>query len=329
MLRIMKFRVVASLALSLGIAVGCAEGTANLPDCTAITVAQICGVGFVCVQGQCEVETTVPDGGVDTPDSGADSELVISSDGGSDATPTCSTDSVTEDCGEGFDCENGVCVERIGDECTLETSTTDCCTSASAPDDCENNSSCAAGFCIFVDDACEDNADCGELTCRFLKCVPLSVAGEACEIFDDGDCESGLMCVDKICVAPDGATCSENSECENTCIDNVCTGLSDTSEGCDDQFDCQSETDACVEEECIDGCGSPNRTCDTPGDARIESACDDSFTSHSGITWECSDACFWYERSMYSTPCSDGETCALGSSGPYCCDPQNDPNCNL
>jgi hypothetical protein len=81
---------------------------------------------------------------------------------------------------------------------------------------CGDNWQCASGRCAVPDDAV-----CG-------VCADLAGAGATC-VHDD-DCEHGLSCTNKVCVARGvaGAACDKNHPCANP---NVCNGETATAQG--------------------------------------------------------------------------------------------------
>jgi len=73
----------------------------------------------------------------------------------------------------------------------------------------------------------------------------------------DKDCGAGAKCVDNACKKDDGETCTASAECQNTCIDGMCTGKLDDGQACTADTDCAHT--------CIDGmCAMPS---DVGGDS--------------------------------------------------------------
>ncbi len=177
----------------------CCEGTCvgDTPTFVYVKLGEACGSGRVCTDSQCD-----------------------------DATKTCvELKAVGSACNEGFECEGQLCTNNV---CAQPVATGGACTS---------------------DDECASFSDiCSSAT---KKCAPMGLTGDAC--VDDGDCSpvyacgSGKTCelgpglgdpcvsdcidhsycdpATSTCMAPkpDGASCTDESECEGTCtVDGLC-----------------------------------------------------------------------------------------------------------
>ena len=167
--------------------------------------------------------------------------------GGGVTTPTgCSIDA---DCGDTAKCVDTVCKNNDGEACT---------TSA----DCQNN--CIDKVCTPKKD---DGADCTSddecaHSCITGVCAPVSDVGGDCDVnlgaggagaggagaggagaggegaAQNPDCKSPLQCISGKCLTPDGQACTDNVDCINTCVKNVCQPKSTIDGACDDKSDC-------------------------------------------------------------------------------------------
>lgn len=176
-------------------------------------------------------------------------------EGGAPATG-CTKDA---DCGANSKCVDTVCKKDDGQTCT-----------ASA--ECVN--ACIDGKCTAkLDDGaeCTDDDQCAH-TCIDGKCAPASDVGGDCDVDlgaggsgaggapavlasggaggDAGlppirDCKAPLQCYAGKCLTPDGESCTDNTDCVNTCIGNVCTPKGSVDSKCDDTADCSSAQLVC------------------------------------------------------------------------------------
>lgn len=61
------------------------------------------------------------------------------------------------------------------------------------------------------------------------------------------DCEAPLQCYAGKCLTPDGEACTDNVDCLNTCVENVCTTKGTIDGACDDAADCAVAALVCDE----------------------------------------------------------------------------------
>jgi hypothetical protein len=52
------------------------------------------------------------------------------------------------------------------------------------------------------------------------------------------DCDAPLVCVESKCLTPDGEACTDNIDCVNVCVGNVCGPAAGLNGACDDTADC-------------------------------------------------------------------------------------------
>jgi hypothetical protein len=187
---------------------------------------------------------------------------VTAGEGGGPAPTGCTEDA---DCGATAKCVDTVCKNNDGEAC--ETA-----------DDCQNN--CIDSVCTpKLDDGadCTDDAECAH-TCIDSVCAPVSDVGGDCDVDlgaggaggagaggagtggvsaggaggDSGlapvaDCKAPLQCFSGKCLAPDGEACTDNVDCVNTCVENVCQPKSTIDGACDDKSDCAVAALVCDE----------------------------------------------------------------------------------
>ncbi len=156
----------------------------------------------------------------------------------------------TDECAANEECVSGDCKKVDGQPCTADA-------------DCVN--ACIDEVCTALlpdGEACTDDADCAH-TCLAGECAPASGVGGPCDGATPGeggagggggaagaggagsgpeskDCTSPLVCAGDLCKTPDGESCSDNVDCINTCIGNVCGGIGGIDDSCDhgDDLDC-------------------------------------------------------------------------------------------
>ncbi len=169
---------------------------------------------------------------------------------GMGATPVvaCAKDA---DCGAAARCVKSVCKKNDGEAC-------------SATADCQN--ACIDKVCSSKGPdgaACTADDDCAH-TCIDNVCAPPSDVGGDCDV-DLGaggaggnassgtagaggegslppvrDCKAPLQCFAGKCLTPDGEACTDNVDCLNTCVANVCQPKGGVDGACDDTPDCTS-----------------------------------------------------------------------------------------
>ncbi|MFK8001144.1 MAG: hypothetical protein AB8H86_16240 [Polyangiales bacterium] len=204
--------------------------------------------GFVCVDSFCEGMECVP-GSPCTADDQCGSGNCIKPDGAlpEDSGLCAASDgacTVATDCGYGFRCEEGACIDRRipcgfhentcprGHTCTFTpVEGAIFCVPAHQP--CESAGQCEPGAqCVDVDGngttecllvgTCSSNADCEE---GFSCGVDPATSQASCEpdgLCRSGSCPAGRTCLDTgigtaRCVT-EGGSCSEDSECEAQAI---------------------------------------------------------------------------------------------------------------
>lgn len=180
---------------------------------------------------------------------------------------------------------------------------------------CQPGTPCAEGMCAVsksmptVSQCLRKNgATCGGDTecvnrCIDGECADPSGAGRACDQADDCSnlaCVGGAgiaraTCDDGLCVCPNKSSCSENSQCQGTCVQGQCTTYGDT---CDflDQDDCADDA-TCVQGKCL---GRAGASCTANTQCQVAFAC---------INQKCG------ARSNFKSPCDENADCV----GTYVC----------
>jgi len=178
---------------------------------------------------------------------GEPSTGAVGGEGGS-GTPQPACDAANP-CPDNAECIDDVCKLVDGETCA-------------AAADCINN--CVDDVCspLLPDGAgCTGDAQCAH-TCIDGMCAPISGVAGPC---DDGagaggaggagpvapggggegggpgatsDCSDPLVCVDSKCLTPDGEACTDNIDCINVCVANVCGPVAGLNGPCDDGADC-------------------------------------------------------------------------------------------
>lgn len=192
-----------------------------------------------------------------------------STNGGSTVTPSageggmatagCAKDA---ECGANAKCVDKVCKKDDGQACA---------------DSAECQNACIDGMCTAkLDDGkdCTADDDCAH-TCIGGVCAQPSDVGGDCDVAlgeggaggaggapavgpiatagaggDAGlpparDCKAPLQCYAGKCLTPDGEACTDNTDCLNTCVANVCAPKGGIDEACDDKADCASDKLVC------------------------------------------------------------------------------------
>ena len=95
-----------------------------------------------------------------------------------------------------------------------------------------------------------------------LLAVDVSAQGAPGTCVDDGDCPPGSVCVGGTCLLANGAACTTNDECANTCIGGFCSDASGSGGSCDlaDDADCAignvCSAGVCTEPDALGACCS-------------------------------------------------------------------------
>jgi hypothetical protein len=198
-------------------------------------------------------EGNTPTAGTTTGGSSTAGKTSMGGEGGVPAVTGCTKDA---DCGATAKCVETVCKSNDGETCTTS-------------DDCQN--ACIDGVCTAkLDDgaACTADEECAH-TCIDGACAPVSDVGGDCDVdlgaggaggagsggagsggaagaggeagvvvVQNPDCSAPLQCVSGKCLIPDGEACTDNIDCINTCVKNVCEPKSTIDGACDDKSDC-------------------------------------------------------------------------------------------
>lgn len=214
--------------------------------------------------------THAGEGGEGNSTSTAGSKNGGSTNGGSTVTPSageggmapaagCTKDA---ECGANAKCVNKVCKKDDGQACA---------------DSAECQNACIDGMCTAkLDDGkdCKTDDDCAH-TCIGGVCAQPSDVGGDCDVAlgeggaggaggapavgpiatagaggDAGlppvrDCKAPLQCYAGKCLTPDGETCTDNTDCLNTCVANVCSPKGGVDDACDDKADCANDKLVC------------------------------------------------------------------------------------
>ncbi len=171
----------------------------------------------------------------------------------------CSTDAeCASDVCECFDaaCATRKCRTSACGTCEYAASDTSCVGGLGAPTpvpdptpgECSGTNTCAAGACRKADgQPCATNAECANV-CIGTTCAPRAGPGGACD--EILDCLAGLTCAGGRCLAPNGTSCTDASQCgSGYCTDGYC---------------CNSACDGAV----CEACNLPGLkgTCSAPAD---------------------------------------------------------------
>ena len=232
-------------------------------------------------------------------------------------------------------CIAGLCAPAAGAGGACDTNDDEDCTGALA---CN-----AAGTCGGDGAVCSANEDCVN-TCIGSVCAPSGTLGDSCDAGDSGDCTGALDCDESGTCGGDGAVCSANAECINTCIGSVCAptsgvgGTCDASDGadctgalgCDGSGTCGGDGAGCAaNEDCVNTCiGS---ACAPTGS--LGGACDagDTGDCTSALDCDASGVC-----GGNGAVCSGNADCVNTCIGSFCgngaatgetCDTDDDADC--
>jgi hypothetical protein len=177
--------------------------------------------------------------------------------GGMPAPTGCET---SDDCAANQECVETVCKLVDGEACT-------------AAADCVNN--CVDDVCTSLlpdGEACTSDDECAHTCIGEVCALPSGVGGDCDIAMGEGgagggpavstggaggeggaadmqarDCEAPLQCLEGKCLTPDGEACTDNVDCLNTCVDNVCEPKGLLDGDCDDNADCAVAALVCDE----------------------------------------------------------------------------------
>ncbi|MGB5502050.1 MAG: DUF4215 domain-containing protein [Polyangiales bacterium] len=219
-------------------------------DCSIVNSCEdVCGDGFVEGGEVCDDGNTTGGDGCAADCSYADN------------LPNGSSCGTNLECTSGF-CDSGTCACDGNDDCLAS----EVCDSFELPNACEAANQCGNGT-VEAGELCDDgnntsldgcsnnclyetggtcllNTDCVG-TCIGFVCAPTAGGGGACDGNDNDDCTGALGCNAVGTCGGDGAVCSANEDCVNTCIGSVCGPTGTLGEGCDagDSSDCTGALD--------------------------------------------------------------------------------------
>jgi hypothetical protein len=168
---------------------------------------------------------------------------------------------------------------------------------------------------------CSDNEQC-VATCIDGECAVKAGPGAACE--EAGDCSgcsagSAVDCLDGACRCSDGAQCSANEQCKETCVDATCAPANQL---CDDDADCHDGRE-CLRKAGEDACLLPDgsdceqnadcarvcraSTCSAPGS--VGGTCDENADCMAMLVCR---AQFCASRATLGGTCDENADCAMG-----------------
>jgi len=245
-------------------------------------------------------------------------------------------------------CDTGLCVECIDPAdcqdpptgfamCWISSCPTSACDYAvQAGVECEG-AQCANGDLISAK-ICGTSGTCphaGGGDCGGLRCADATSCLTSCASV--ADCLGGLPCDlpagGECQLLADDASCNDNGECINVCIEQVCAGTSATGGVCDDALDCPAEHD-CVGDVCllVDGatCSDDSgceHTCIASQCAPLSTVgggCDDSVDCVSGMSCDGASTC----RLDLGEDCVEPTDCGSGfCANAVCCSTACDSPC--
>ncbi len=111
--------------------------------------------------------------------------------------------------------------------------------------DCVGDIGCGEGGVCGANTAlCASNDQCVE-TCIGATCAAPPDVGGTCDAGENDDCAGAIACSSNGICGGDGAVCSTNLQCTNTCVSNTCATRSDPGGSCDvgDAADCSANVD--------------------------------------------------------------------------------------
>lgn len=231
--------------------------TVVLPNGDSCSAGAQCASGF-CVDGVCcntacngtcqactNALTGQPDGSCANIATAGTEDTVpadlCSSSGSGCATNGCACDAGGGNClgtnGSSPCLNNAECLDVcISGTCSAPSGTNGPCDETA---DCTAGHTCSGGQCLLNDgQTCTANSECLN-TCIGGVCGPTAGTGGTCDPGDNADCTNNNCDGSGVC-GGNGASCTANAECVNTCISNVCSNLSGTGGTCDagDNGDC-------------------------------------------------------------------------------------------
>jgi hypothetical protein len=171
-------------------------------------------------------------------------------EGGAPVTPVGCTKNA--DCGATAKCVGDVCKKNDGVACVA---TAECqnacidkvCTSKGADGaDCSGDDECAH---TCIDNVCApvssvggdcdaDNGAGGAGGAGSVSTGTAGAGGESGALPAVNDCKAPLQCYAGKCLTPNGEACTDNVDCLNTCVANVCKPKGSVDGACDDTSDC-------------------------------------------------------------------------------------------
>ena len=188
------------------------------------------------------------------------------------------------DCGAtGYSCPLGTCYLANGEACgsdndmCLHTCIDGDCADRSAiaqPCDAGDNSDCATNTGVLQcasnsntcrrpnGQGCSSNVECAE-ACIDGTCAVAAVLGQQCDAGESSDCATAdLVCTaEGVCLRGNTESCTSNSQCQNTCIGEVCRVYADQGQACDvgddqdcsgSQLECSSASNTCLRKNEVD-----------------------------------------------------------------------------
>jgi hypothetical protein len=167
---------------------------------------------------------------------------------------------------------------------------------AALDDECQPGNQ--GGPCAAVTGTCEEN----------LRCAPMPDRGEECQ----GNCRSGLLCLDGVCAAPglQGDSCRESAAClpTLTCRDQRCAPRALQEESCTTTEECDAGL-SCIESQCTT-LASRTEPCRSDDECGSLDACVRDLDARACVVGgTLGDAC------SFETPCTPDLRCLDGRCG--------------